>query len=460
MAVIEQSDRLRRDIGLTPIRPPRDLALGPARELLVTRSVGAAYEPDGRLAVDTIRTGAELERLPGRLPEPTVVATHDDPVVWGGGLFGHHGHFLVECTSRLWPLLPGAPLHGLAGVFSTPRRNPRIYEWLDAFGAPRIALPPRGTIRFGQMHVPEPAWRLDRWATPEVRQIHLHARRGLRLPPTPRCDVLWLSRSRLHRIRAPYDERLLEWVLDRHVRRIHPETMTLAAQVAAIEAADAVAGVIGSAFHTLLLARELPRCVYLCPTPTTTHGAGGIFLPNHTTQDRILDTRAELVYACAFTGPREDRFRDGRRMNFPGGYRMLIPEALRGLRRTVLPGLFDDPRAFALAHPGQVRSRGGLRGAEQKIQMAAARVLLSPRSIDARTALATLFESEGQGRCAVEQHMAVAHLAGSPVRPLLRAARIASRAGDAPEASAIARLALIADPESSEATQYVRAGGD
>ena len=111
------------------------------------------------------------------------------------------------------------------------------------------------------MLVPEPAWRINAWIAPEIRDIHLHAREGLDVTPTAGNGVTWLSRSkRLGRYRVPYDERLLEWLIEPYVTILRPETMNLAEQVAAFEGSRAVAGVIGSAFYTLLMTTRQPDC--------------------------------------------------------------------------------------------------------------------------------------------------------------------------------------------------------
>lgn len=397
---------------MTELRPLGSLALPPPRELITAKSLPGAYDPAGCVVEDTLRiSGAvpqrrDQERLPERLTDWEVVEAREEPVVWGGTMAAHYGHFLIESAGRVWPLLPGGELEGLPVVFTTPLGDEKAREWLDALSAPRVELPAHGAVRFTHMYVPEPAWRMDAWAAPELRQIHLHVGRNLKVPKTSRCGVLWISRSRLLPTRIAYDERLLEWVLDPHVRRIHPEEMTLAEQVGALDASDAVVGVIGSAFHTLLMVSDPPSCIYLCPDEETTHGFGGRFQATYPLQDQILGTESKFMYALENTRVNVERLQvRPDRMFFPAGFRLLIPEILRALSESVLPDLRDDPRAVALMDPGKARP-----GKDGEIELAAARVLLDPLSIETRTALGRAFEAEGLVDCAREQLTMVADL--------------------------------------------------
>src|SRR4029077_20466894 len=146
---------VRGNLGLGGANDPRprgSLVVSEARELLVTRSIPGAFNPDRTVAEDTLRIVTEAAIRPGRvpneMPDEEVVRVRDEEVVWGGHVMRHYGHFLVESVSRLWPVLPGAELDGRPVVFATPRRLPFVLEWLEAFGARTVELPERGVVRF------------------------------------------------------------------------------------------------------------------------------------------------------------------------------------------------------------------------------------------------------------------------------------------------------------------------
>ena len=321
------------------------LGIAEARDLRVTGSRPGAYKLDGSLAEDTVRTWGEESiriRHGWRPADRDIVRVDGENVVWGGAISPHFGHFLIESVSRLWPLLPGGELEGLPVVFTCRGEFPAYArEWLAAFGARLVELPERGAVRFTRMHVPEPAWRIGAWIAPEIRDIHLHARGGMSVEAGEDREVLWLSRTGLaDRSRIPDGEEELERLIAQHVEVVHPETMTLAAQIGALESSRAVAGVIGSAFHALLMAERCPDCLYLCPPwDKETFPA----------QHRLLAGKATFAQALSSRTPK-------RWHRFPDSYRLTIPEAVQALGATVLPKLLDDVTLAGVVAPLAVKS--------------------------------------------------------------------------------------------------------
>lgn len=375
--------------------PRGSLQVSAARELIVTRSAAGAYERDGTVARDTLWAMLESAFTRPTKPAPAggdVVDVEEEDVVWGGHVIDHYGHFLTDSVARLWPLLPGGPLEGMPVVLTTPRRSRYVLEWLDAFGAPVVELPAQGAVRFKRMYVPQPALRHSAWIAPELRDVHLRTREGLNVPADRGHDLLWLSRTRLGRDHTAYDEHLLEWLLADRLAIVHPEAMSLAEQVSALENSRAVAGVIGSAFHTLLLAADTPECLYLCPPWER---------PAYPAQHCLLGGAAAFSWALSIAARRR-RIRE--ELVFPATYRIHIPEALRALEASVAPGLLEDPRLAAFAEPTEAEA-----GASP-IDRAVASVLLEPLAIEPRLTLATAFEAEGLAECALEQRMAAADL--------------------------------------------------
>lgn len=448
-------------VRATTPRRRGDLNLSPPRDLTALASVLGAYQPNGELAEDTVCYwgSGQLLQIRGRVPPPrqpyigAVDQVHDEPVVWAGVAFSHYGHFAVESVGRLWPVLQGGKLDGMSVVIPELPWGKVFPEWFSALGVPRIEPPKNGAIRFRRMYVPEPAWRVDAWAAPEIRDIHLQVRRNLEIKSVAAHRVLWLSRSQLKRERRAYDECLLEWILRDHVHVFHPEDHSLAEQIGAIEASDFVAGVIGSAFHSLLTAQEPPRCIYLCPGNETTHGS--LYEPQgaYLVQDRLLDNDGVFLYVCAPTGVDDYCFPGGVPLTFPASHRILIPETLRALQKIALPDLFDDPRASALAHPDRWHREG--HGQDLGLVAAVVAMLRDPMSADARMALGLEFEAKGIDRCALEQFMTAADLGQNRVPPLLAAARVLIREEATDQASEVCEQVLMLDPESRETARMV-----
>lgn len=345
--------------------------------------------------------------IPERMPDEEIVSTCDERVVWGGYLGHHYGHFLTECVSRLWPLLPGGRLCDLPVVFIASRPLPPFArEWLGAFGARAIEVPDAGAVRFTRMAVPEPAWRLGAWIAPEMRRIHLHVRDSLDLPAARDLGpVLWISRSGIEQDRLAYDECLLEWILGDSVAVVRPETLSLSAQVALIEGCQLLGGIVGSAFHTLMLAEQLPDRVYLCPPKVTT---------DYPAQDLLLGGRSDFLHALTPAGVM-------RAPRPPSGHRVLIPQVAKWLAESQPLSLWSSGRFSA------VGLAGGEPREQTELEAAVARVLAEPLSVAARVHLGKLFEAEGRHDCAREQLMSAEDLAdgNDPQQPPRTAPRAA-----------------------------------
>jgi hypothetical protein len=423
------------------------LQISTPQELLVTHGHRGAFANDGRVVRETQRLwglgdGECPDPVPDHLAVENVVESNVDEVVWGGFFTFHYGHFLSESVARLWPLLPGGELEGMPVVFSTPARTRFIAEWEAAFGLNVIEPPTSAPIRFARAHIPEPAWKMSAWISPEMVDIHLHARNGMTISPLPHAPLLWMSRTRLEPNRRVHDEALCQWLLGDRIKVVHPEELSLTEQIAEIEACDGMIGPIGSAFHTLLLARRIPSCIYLAPSRTASSFAA---------QESVVGGSAKFVHALAnnrMTPEAQDRH----------PYRLLIPETLRTLAWTLLPDLLDDPRLRRLAFPEcnwSSTSRTKPTGDDTNILIG--RVVLDPNRIGARMDLGSRLEEEGALDCALEQFAIVAELTEGYAYALLRAARVLSKLRRSDEAAAFAQRALAIEPDSAEARGYVEA---
>lgn len=172
--------------------------------------------------------------------------------IFGGYLFDHFGHFLLESCARLWHAMHNQSL-------------PVIWS----FGKAPLAPFQRDVfrlIRLRNEHVfVDDATSVDHLIVPEpayVIQTRCHPRfiRMMgKMPVEPHGRNVWLSRSGLpEHLSGIEGEREIEaelarlgWII------LHPQLHTLADQVQMIGGAAHVAGFAGSAFHTILLAREV-----------------------------------------------------------------------------------------------------------------------------------------------------------------------------------------------------------
>lgn len=183
-------------------------------------------------------------------------ATWHGDHVFGGMLWDHFGHFLLEGLSRAWAFAD------LPGPIIWVRRAPhaRLTPWqqdilrLIGLGGRehRVVTTP---VRIGRLAVPQQG--LVMWRYLHPMQATLLAAHAFREPEPARR--VWLSRSALPGTLARIEgEAEVEAVLaTRGWVILRPETLRIAEQLAALEAAETIAGFAGSAFHGLLLARDI-----------------------------------------------------------------------------------------------------------------------------------------------------------------------------------------------------------
>lgn len=386
----EPTPRIRR----TEIRSHGTLDNVRRCKLLVVRGKFGAWKLDRSIDTRTLlRRGIDGDSpsaVEEVCPSP-IVSTIDEEMVWGGFLVRHYGHFLIEAVARLWPLLPGGEDEGRRVVFSNYSKAGFSREWLEAFGLKTVSLPKRGAVLLPNVAVPEPAIRIGAWIAPELREVHLQARDGLPTANVGEGGPVWLSRSRLGLERAPYDEKLLEWILRDHLTILHPEELTLSRQIAVVEGSEGIAGVSGSAFHTLLMARNVPSYLMLCGRKVHT---------SYVMQDELLGERG--AFRKALTELKTARSKNPR---FPAGMRLQIPETLRAFQETILPELSEDDQVAQFFHwdcGDSFRGRG--LGNMGILQSAISEVLKRPESSSARVRLGRTCEDEGLNDLALEQY--------------------------------------------------------
>lgn len=193
-----------------------------------------------------------LERHWGRVthaPELNPDAQFDHvegAAIFGGYIVNHFGHFTLETLSRLWALKD----RDLPIVWGS---RTELLPWQREILA-HVGIDParhvfvNGPTVFSRLWVPTPGYIIGRW-------FHDEQQAALKAPTTPPGRArIYLSRSsfrsKIANIagEAALEERLTQagWQV------IHPETLSFDEQLAHLTAASHIAGIEGSAFHTLM----------------------------------------------------------------------------------------------------------------------------------------------------------------------------------------------------------------
>lgn len=180
--------------------------------------------------------------------------------IFGGFLFNHFGHFLLESLSRLWieqvhDVDESVPLVWI-GVHNGSVR-PWMVEICRQIGMNREILVTdwsTGALAIEELLVPQAGFELREWMHPDQMR---------RLGTTPWSPgntkrKVWLSRTGAGARTGGFnDEPMLEEVLaERGWTIVRPEELSIEAQVEVLAGASHVAGVEGSAFHGLVMVKE------------------------------------------------------------------------------------------------------------------------------------------------------------------------------------------------------------
>ena len=206
----------------------------------------------------TWRFGNRMTVKPTQLPEPR--PTIPGRWLWGGVLFNHFGHFLVESTSRLWALDHfSKPLSGIVYVNKRPRAPLNIDGYRREFI--NLLMPDipvhivKPAAQFEHLVVPGQGLGLGTISTgtPELRHS-FNSRLCAAVEPSGPAK-LYVSRSKL----SPQSSGILgETTLETQLSNdgytiFHPQDHSLRSQIAHYRGAEKIIIADGSAGHLVAL---------------------------------------------------------------------------------------------------------------------------------------------------------------------------------------------------------------
>lgn len=216
------------------------------------------YDLSGRRIDATmhLREGRPLRRVTPTIEPPRDPALLEDPVVYGGHLPKHFGHFLLESLARLWAY-PSLDLGPLPFVHSRTVFHLHERELLEA------ALGPHGAslhaltepTRLSSVLVPELGVILGEDYHPEMCAVYDTIRGSLTGPVgAPDDTPVYLSRTQLPAdLRATRNEpELEERLATRGFRIVHPQELPIEEQIRTVAGARTVVGLEGTALHLTL----------------------------------------------------------------------------------------------------------------------------------------------------------------------------------------------------------------
>lgn len=222
-----------------------------------------AFNAEGRVLDSTLddrHHGSHLYRPADLTLYPAIDDAPEQRAIYAGVYFHHFGHFLLESLARLWYAKdhPEIPVIWI-GRDDRPE-PPELRGWQNEIIAllgirnqTRVLTRPQ---RFSELHVPDAGYKYADYCHPQQAKF-LACHDG---PPQIAGRKLWLSRSgatnNVGLKNSQMIERHLEqagWIVQR------PENFTILEQLDALSEAETISGEEGSAFHTLLLLKDISR---------------------------------------------------------------------------------------------------------------------------------------------------------------------------------------------------------
>ena len=233
--------------------------------------------------------------------EPNELAWFDyqyvaGPAVYGGLLSKHFGHFLLESTARLWwPLREkfDGPI-----VFQSPGRAGKIPAFASRFFelmgvADRVIVTAQHGYRFDSLIVPERSFAIQKYWHDDFRMPFLTAGAAAERSWRPMSEAVdavgvYLSRTQLD-YRRSLGEEELETAFSRNgFAVVHPEALPLEEQIVLCRKHVTVAGIQGSALHTMLFSDSPKQAIYICRDYDVN--------PNYFMIDAMMGNHATHIY--------------------------------------------------------------------------------------------------------------------------------------------------------------------
>jgi capsular polysaccharide biosynthesis protein len=250
-----------------------------------------AYRDDGRFLeeVRLVRGYGQSDDLAWDASRPT--EQWPGQHVYGGILFGHYGHFLLESLSRVASFRFGVPVvWHLASA--DPKERQRLFPWQQSIfnllgvDTSTFRFVSATAVRIGSICVDRPGYVIPS----EARAEHMKRLACFQASSVVPGRKIWLSRNKLvDQKRKVEGEAELERMLESAGWQIYsPERHPIESQLRDMTSAELLAGFMGSAFHTLILARNVATRLAI----VTKGGAGNL---NYTTIAQAMGLNQTIV---------------------------------------------------------------------------------------------------------------------------------------------------------------------
>jgi len=223
---------------------------------------GGIYTKNGFLNIGVQRYGNECV-LNGHPDFVQPTQTIDQQIIFGGYIFDHYGHFILESTARLWAK---KYFQQCKFIFTSIEKRPLAkfqYEILERFGDYEIVY--NDAIQCSSLVIPSPSFVMGNPIEEEIANNYLRQMLKPNVNDIFSKKNFYLSRAHQQKRRC-VNEAEFEIGLEKlDINIVYPEELSFFDQVYLFSNASLIIGTLGSAWHTLLFASPKENCtrVYL-----------------------------------------------------------------------------------------------------------------------------------------------------------------------------------------------------
>ena len=187
----------------------------------------------------------------------------NEEILYGGQLFSHFGHFILESLARVWYLREYRDI-----PIAWSARGEKLYayqqEILDFLGISICPILVEEPTVFRKIHLPEPGYIIQ-----NIFQTgHMKALSVIEPSNIIKEKKVYVSRSKLTECGGATNEKELEGKMAQEGWEIfHPQDYPVSHQLREISSAEYICGISGSAFHSLIFLNHLDSKLILLPRP-------------------------------------------------------------------------------------------------------------------------------------------------------------------------------------------------
>ena len=197
----------------------------------------------------------------------------DESVIYGGIIYYHFGHFLIDSFSRLWFAAKNKDLKHRYAFVTVGNFELELYHInllnLIGINKERILIVEKPT-KFKEVIIPKQSWYTAGIFNPELFKLTWETISD-GISPGPHKKI-YLSRSKFYKKNLLNEAYFEDFFKKRGFEIVYPEQLSIEEQVSYISGADEIACTYGTLAHLAVFAKQKAKCIYLLRYSMTVGG--------------------------------------------------------------------------------------------------------------------------------------------------------------------------------------------